>query len=790
MLFYSVFLLSMLFSPADELSLGGTVFDPNAAVVSDVQVMLEHTTDQRRWETTTANDGTFRFEHLDLGTYVLKVQKTGYFDSTTEVRLETSKTVEFTLVPSEQLHEEIDVVARPDPVNTDAVSPQETVNDEVIQSLPYTGRRDFLNALTLMPGVLRDNTGQVHIHGSSADQVRYQLDGMNLTDTSGRGLASNIPMDSIESVDIDLSGYSAEFGKGSGGIVRVHSQFVGNQYRFSLTDFVPGLNFRERAVAEFSPRLLLSGPVLPGKLWFMYSGSLRYVQTFVEEIPKPNNELNQTATDQLFKVQWNLKESHVLTFDLLHNSEFYGNSGLSTVRPREATTNLLRRGITLGVSDRRATRGMLFESMFQWTRHRESELAKGLQPLEVWPDLWRGNFYSDRRGDDQRFHVAQTVAWKRLKAGVEFDHVTSDLELDRRGFGTFTEEGHLQSAVRFVGPNFATVHNREYGAFILDRLIFSPKLQVEVGARVDRERVVGRNNFSPRIAFSFLPFGTPRSKISGGIGIFYDNIALSNLQLPRMQRRYAITYDGNGAETVPAPMSVRVGPSLRNPSGLHWNLAWEHEWLSRWVSRVNYIQKKGRDQVRVAALTTPNGFDLIFNNSGQSDYHALELTLDRPIRTNIRFLTSYIYSDAKARPSLSLDFPDPTLELISEALTGWNTRHRLLTWGYFPVPWKMNASYSIEARSGFPYSAVDLMNKVVGGYNSLAMPAFFVTNFSVEKEIPIPFKRRVALRVGVTNLFNRFNPRFVDPNITSPGFMTFSDSSARHFVGRIRILKK
>ena len=382
------------------------------------------------------------------------------------------------------------------------------------------------------------------------------------------------------------------------------------------------------------------------------------------------------------------------------------------------------------------------------------------------------------------------MAWKRLKGGVEFDHVSSDLRLDRRGFGMFDEQGHLQSAVQFVGPNSATVNNREYGAFILDRLILNPKLQVEVGARIDRERVIGRNNFSPRMAFSFLPLGTPRSKISGGVGIFYDNIALVNLQLPRMQQRFATVYDGTIAASAPTPTTVRVSPDLRSPSGLHWNLAWEHEWAPRWVSRINYIQKKGRNQLRMAALTAPNGFDLVFNNSGKSDYHALELTFDRPIRTNIRFLTSYIYSDAKARPSLSLDFPDPQLELISEAVTGWNTRHRLVTWGYFPVPWKMNASYSVEARSGFPYSAVNVMNNVVGGYNSLTMPMFFVTNFSVEKEISITFKRRIAVRLGVTNLFNRFNPRFVDPNITSPGFMTFSDSSARHFVGRIRILKK
>ena len=789
MLFFAVLLFSFWF-PADELSLGGTVSDPNAALLSGVHVLLEHATDRQRWEATTGADGSFRFEHLALGTYVLKVDKGGYFDSKTEIRLESSKTVEFTLAPAEALHQEIDVVARPDPINTDSVSPQETVNDEVIQSIPYTGRRDFLNALTLMPGVLRDNVGQVHIHGSRADQIQYQLDGMNLTDISTGGLSGTIPMDSIESVDIDLAGYSAEFGKGSGGIVRVHSQFAGNQYRFSLTDFMPGLNFRERAVAEFSPRILLSGPIMPGKLWFMYSGSLRYVQTFVENLPKPDNELNQTAADQFFKVQWNLKESHVVTFDLLHNSEFMGNLGLSTLRRQEATTNLLRRGITLGVSDRRLAHGAIWESLFQWTKRRESDLAKGSRPLEVWPDLWRGNFYVDQLGHDQRLHAAQTVAGHRLKAGFEFDYIVSNLWLTRRPFGLFDDAGFLRSRVSFAGPNTAEIQNREYGAFVLDRLVLNPKLQVEIGMRFDRERVAGKNNFSPRAAFSFLPFGTARSKFSGGIGLFYDSMPLSNLQLPRMQRRYVMNYDTETPEQLPAATNVLVSPALRNPSGLHWNVAWEHEFAPRWVSRINFIQKRGQEQLRLAALTNPNGFDMVFDNSGESHYKAVEFTLDRPIRTNLRFLTSYIYSDAKARPSLSMDFPDPTLELISETHTGWNTTHRFVSWGYFPVWWRMNASYSVEARSGFPYTMVNRLNYVVDGYNNHSLPMHFVTNLSVEKEIPIPFKRRLAVRVGVTNLFNRFNPRFVDPNVDSPNFLRFSDSSSRHFVGRIRILKK
>jgi hypothetical protein len=62
----------------------------------------------------------------------------------------------------------------------------------------------------------------------------------------------------------------------------------------------------------------------------------------------------------------------------------------------------------------------------------------------------------------------------------------------------------------------------------------------------------------------------------------------------------------------------------------------------------------------------------------------------------------------------------------------------------------------------------------------------------VEKQIPMPLGKgkRVTLRVGVTNLFNQFNPRSVDANVNSPYFLTLSDSSNRHFSARVRILKK
>jgi outer membrane receptor protein involved in Fe transport len=799
-MFFAALLFSFLLPQIDGVALSGVVFDPNAAVVGDAQVLLEQPTALKKWETTTKADGTFRFDRLAFGTYQLTIHKEGYFQATTEVRLESSKTVEFTIAPAETLKQEIEVIARPEPINLDTVSAQTTVNDEVIQNIPYTGRRNFLNALALMPGIMRDNSNQLHIHGSRSDQIRYQLDGMNLTDASSGGLASNIPMDAIESVDLDLTGYSAEFGKASGGIVRVHSQFIGDKYRFNVTDFIPGVDFREKSIVEFSPRLLFSGPLVQSKLWFMYSGSLRYVRTFVDDIPRPNNQHGQTLTDQLLKLQWNMKEAHVVTLNVLHNGEYLSNTGLSVVRPKETTTNVLRRGTTVGFSDRYSRGRILLETDLQYTRRHDYDLAKGTELLEARPQIWRGNFFTDRNGSTRRFHAAQTVTWQwesggithRLKTGGEFDSVSSNLRLDRRPFLLFNEAGELRMGIDFTGPNSARINNEEYGAFLLDRMVLNPKLQVEAGVRFDRERVISRNNIAPRVGFSYLPRGTGTSKISGGIGLFSDNIALLNLQLPRMQRRLTTAFEDGIPVAAASATDTRVSRDLRNPSGLHWNVAWEHEWAPRWVSRIDYIQKTGRDQVRLAALPSVNGFDLVFDNSGKSTYRGIEFTLDRPIRTNLRILASYIYSNAKARPSMSLDFPDPALELVPDAPVDWHTPHRFVSWAYFPMPKEMSGSFSVEARSGFPFTVVDDLNHIVGGYNNRTIPAHFVTNVSVEKEIPIPFQsgKRMAFRVGVTNLFNRFNPRFVDANINSPRFLTFSDSSNRHFVARVRILKK
>src|SRR5205814_5507848 len=101
MLLYAALWFSAHVFQTDTLSLNGVVFDPAAKPLAGVHVHLEEPTQRKQWDTDTRPDGTFRFDKLELGTYQVTIQHEGYFRTSAEVRLESSKTVEFTLAAAE-----------------------------------------------------------------------------------------------------------------------------------------------------------------------------------------------------------------------------------------------------------------------------------------------------------------------------------------------------------------------------------------------------------------------------------------------------------------------------------------------------------------------------------------------------------------------------------------------------------------------------------------------------------------------------------------------------------------
>src|SRR4029078_11210800 len=101
-----------------------------------------------------------------------------------------------------------------------------------ILNLPYPSTRDFRNALPFIPGVLQDPTGQIHVGGSETYQIFDHLDGFNITHPTSGLFDMWVSTDALRSLEVQSSRYSAEYGKGSGGVLGLATGMGDDHYRF------------------------------------------------------------------------------------------------------------------------------------------------------------------------------------------------------------------------------------------------------------------------------------------------------------------------------------------------------------------------------------------------------------------------------------------------------------------------------------------------------------------------------------------------------------------------------
>jgi outer membrane receptor protein involved in Fe transport len=96
-----------------------------------------------------------------------------------------------------------------------------------------------MGILPLVPGVLQDGFGQVHVDGSESGQTFDQLDGFNINAVSSGAFTMRVNVDALRSVEVESSRYPVEYGKGSGGIISLRTRMGDDHFRFSGTDFLP-----------------------------------------------------------------------------------------------------------------------------------------------------------------------------------------------------------------------------------------------------------------------------------------------------------------------------------------------------------------------------------------------------------------------------------------------------------------------------------------------------------------------------------------------------------------------
>jgi hypothetical protein len=264
---------------------------------------------------------------------------------------------------------------------------------------------------------------------------------------------------------------------------------------------------------------------------------------------------------------------------------------------------------------------------------------------------------SDR--NETRFQLQEVYAYVNgnhsIKLGADLQRIRStfiDLS-DASGTWSFDSAGdflaNLPSRFRQNFLSTSTQHNTYTGIFVQDEWRLKPNFVLSYGLRYENETIVhDRNNFGPRVAFSYDPLKSGKTVIRGGAGIFYNRALLRTIDdftlgaqqlffdtdalvdpstsklMSDAQRRAFITANLHFPLTVSvdsplvkqfgvlnAGFSRRLDPSLRIPESYQTNLGFEREVGGGFVFEANYSWNRGLHlwrEFNVNAPTLPSGF--------------------------------------------------------------------------------------------------------------------------------------------------------------------------------------
>src|SRR5947209_4334198 len=162
-------------------------------------------------------------------------------------------------------------------VEAGASTPAGNLKRQALRRLPLaTARVD--EALPLVPGVVRSATGEISIEGASEPQSALLVNGLNAADPASGNFRLNLPIDSVESVQVFQHPYTAEYGQFIGGVTAVETRRGGERWHVEVNDFLPDLRFKGGhlvGVAEDTPRLSFNGPLMKDSLFLSQSLSYR-----------------------------------------------------------------------------------------------------------------------------------------------------------------------------------------------------------------------------------------------------------------------------------------------------------------------------------------------------------------------------------------------------------------------------------------------------------------------------------------------------------------------------------
>src|SRR3984893_3521800 len=247
------------YSQVTGATLAGVVTDPSGSVIAGAQVSATNTATGISKETTTDSAGLYTLPNLQAGNYEVKVTATG-FATAVQPNLSLAVGAQQSLNISMKVGETsqtVQVTEAAPQIDLTSSTLTGQVESQTVLDLPLNGR-DWTSLATLHPGVnlienqmdyslgsARGNRGfgaELTVSGQRTTNNNYRLDGISVNDYANSGpgnvIGAAIGVDAIQEFSVLTGGFSAEYGKATGGVVNAITKSGTNAFHGDVYEFI------------------------------------------------------------------------------------------------------------------------------------------------------------------------------------------------------------------------------------------------------------------------------------------------------------------------------------------------------------------------------------------------------------------------------------------------------------------------------------------------------------------------------------------------------------------------
>ncbi len=791
--FFFILITSNIYAAETTATIIGSVLDDKGGPLPGATVTAVNVATNISRSTASDENGSYRIALLPPGTYNISVEVSGFAKETqTGIVLTVGKEIikDLTLKLSSTA-EEIEIIGETPLIDATKSALGSTVTDTSIKSLPLNGR-DYTQLSLLAPGVKAVGTlvnyGQFTIGGQRGDAVNYTIDGAENNFSYTNEARTLFTQEGIEEFQLLTNRFSAEYGRSTSGVVNVISksgtnEFHGNGFFFIRPDALDSQDFfsDQRGVdfpiSQEQGGATLGGPIVHDKTFFFlaYEQTNRDGSLSVSPVPQFPDGVRPKPVDlKLFtaKANHNIGENQSMVFR--YNFQDRAEAGFyAGGRYVDGVVSNIK-SQSFAVSHNSVLSDDSYnEALFQYGRYLREDVVEGTGPAFYRPSAVTGHHYCcPQRFLENRFEfldsytrIYNTAKGEHsVKAGVDYIYIKPEVTFAQYFGGGYifqTDEPFDPNnpdtfpTYFFVGAGNPTNEdtNHQFSAFIQDDWRVNDRLTLNLGLRYDIESFSGpesdvpltgdirlgkipevdKNNFAPRLGFTWDINGQGKTIVRGGYGRYYKPIFhnVYNNALLFNGERYVIKaiFDSEVLGSVccglPDPSVFEdSSPDVRpmNSADVAFSdqasIGFQRELARDLVLNADYVFVRGQNLTRERNLNAPRNLvnpedpafpqffrvRLLLTDAG-SWYHALQTNLTKRFSNNLMLTASYTLSKVEedAADFFSVSEPNDQSNLGAEKGPGTHDqRHVFAFSGIYTLPKGFQIGSIIRASSAIP----------------------------------------------------------------------------------------